>query len=128
MSSLLWWFFLLYETFHSVVVLKKRVVLKKKRVVFSQADSDSEINHTNTPIVSRVKQTSYARKQRQNKCKIAPPKDVFKKIPKVTKTPKKEKPVKSKTPPAPPGFKRKRPTHNYMEENAKAALDEYWET
>ena len=52
-----------------------------------------------------------------------------KKTSKVTKTQK--KPVKSKTPappPAPPSFKRKRPTHNYTEENAKAALDEYWET
>ena len=83
--------------------------------------------------MSRVKLTSYVRKQRKNKCKIDPPKDVFKKIPKVTKTPrpttpKKKKPVKSKTPPAPPGFKRKRPTHNYTEESAKAALDEYWET
>ena len=79
--------------------------------------------------MSQVKKTSI----KHNKCQITPPKDVFKNIPKVTKpprrpTPKKKRPVKSKKPPAPPSVKRKRPTHRYTEEDAKKALDEYWET
>ena len=82
-------------------------------------------------------------KKSKNKCKIIPPKNVFKNIPKVPKGQRhppsrnkkttakpansKKKPGNSKKKqPVPP--KRKRPTHNYTEEDAKNALDEYYET
>ena len=118
-------------------------VQKKDKVVdFVSSDESSQSDSDSEAIVSKVKKTSY-------KSKIKPPKDAFKTIPKVNKpqrrpTPKKKRPGNSKKPstpmkpPAPPKNskkspaaappKRKRPTHNYTEEDAKKALDEYYET
>ena len=80
---------------------KNSTLRKEKRNVVtfvsddsSQTNSDSE----NPSVVSQVRQTNYAKKKRKNKCKIIPPKNVFKNISKVPKGQRRPPPPKKKKP------------------------------
>ena len=83
---------------------KNSTLRKRKRNVTFVSDNSSQPNSDseNPSVVSQVRQTNYAKKSK-NKCKIIPPKNVFKNISKVPKGQRRPPPPKKKKPGKKPG-------------------------